>query len=75
MAGGTADIVFRLELSEREASALCEALVGSSWDLGEGEELEKIYNALMSAGAEHGHLVHRVVENELVIEFGEGGEE
>lgn len=58
------DVTYVIELSEREANALCELLLVASYD-GEGDALDEIYCALQEAGAESDKCSNKI-ENGLV---------
>lgn len=47
-----AEITYTLELSEREAAALCELLLASNDNTNAGDCLNDIYTTLADAGAE-----------------------
>lgn len=60
------DVKYVLELSEREANALCELLVVAHYD-GEGDKLNAIYAALVEAGAESDEVEHRMEDGLILV--------
>lgn len=62
-----ADIVYVLELTEQEASALTELLVTVNIYKGHGPTLDGIYNALVLAGAESYDFEHTIEDDSVVI--------
>lgn len=63
----TAETTYVLELTEREAAALCELLLAVNINKGEGPQLQGIYNELTDAGAEGYELQHEVDEDGDVV--------
>lgn len=57
-----------LELTEREANALTEAVLATNFSEGEGDVLDDIYTELVGAGAETGLVNHRIENGEVIIE-------
>lgn len=60
------NVKYALELSEREANALCELLLVADYD-GEGDKLDNIYSALVGAGAESDKCSHSVVDGIVTV--------
>lgn len=62
-----ADIVYVLELTEREANALTELLCATNGFEGEGDFLDGIYCQLCEVGAESEKLSHRIEGNQVIV--------
>lgn len=68
----TAETVYVLELTKREANALTELLLAANMFKGEGDALDDIYCELVDVGAETGECFHEIVEGSVVVSRGDG---
>lgn len=62
------ETVYTLQLSEREANALYEALINVDFTQGEGATLEALYNELDEAGVRAWNLYSDIKDGHVVIE-------
>lgn len=63
----TAEVTYVLEMSKREANALCELLLAANHFEGEGDVLADLYDVLCGQGAESDQVSHTIEDDEVVV--------